>query len=260
MSQSSTLTITELREYLTAEHAARVLTGEIWWSVVPGGDNNPKSFASTGDASAFWALVDAVGSMGQPLGYIKEKDFLGRDTNKPHSDPELLLRQIIKPNVMMDKPNKDIITARAILAGQDPEKLYQLRELEYKTKIEADQARIDQVIRTILAQHHDIVDPNAPFDDLDDESGRSVTGGEWEMPIDRVIEFGERQLKFLASNPKVQDNLFEAERLLWQDEIDKLSHIIQKRENEGAGEGSRHIDEQLLSGAGMSAGMNAGKQ
>lgn len=259
MNARNSLTIAEVREYLCAEHAGRVFSGEIWWSIVPGGDNNPNSFANTGDASPFWALVDECLSMGQPLGYTKGVDHLGRDTNTPHTDPELLLRSVIKPNVQLDKPNKDIITARAELQGIDPEKLYKLREAEYNAKVEADHKRIDQVIKTILAQRKVIADEHNPWENLDDDYGRVQHGGEWNIPIDRIIDFGERQMKFLAQNPKVNDTLFGAEATIWKGEIAELKKIVQKYENEGAGEGSREIDNQLLSGSGMSQGMNAGK-
>lgn len=255
----NSLTIAETREYLCPEHAGRLFAAECWWAIVPSGDNNPNSFASTGDSSAFWALVDANNSMGMPLGYVKGTDFLGRDTNKPHNDPETLLKQLIKPNIMMDKPNKAIITARAAIAGQDPDKLFELRVAEYNAKIEADQNRINHVINAILGQRLVTPDEHQPWDDLEDESGRLRTGGEWEIPIDRIIEFGEKQLKFMATNVKIQDTLFEAERLIWKDEIEHLTKIVQQRENEGAGEGSREIDNALLDNTGLAQAQHAGK-
>lgn len=270
---STTLTISETRDYLCPEHAARLFTAECWWAIVPGGDNHPNSFASSGDSSSFWSLVTATLSMGQPLGYTKVQDHLGRLTNKPHSDPELLLRQLIKPNVPQGKPDRNLINARAKYAGYDPEAMYQGKLAEYNALIQADEARINQVIQTILGQQKinpddilagqgdlvrqvEVLDEEGNVIDYEDQY---IMGSEWLIPIDRIIEFGEKQLAFLAKNDKVPDTIFGSEAAIWESEIAELKRLVQHYDNDGAGEGSREIDNQLLSAMGMAAGMNSGK-
>ena len=210
--------------------------------------------------------------MGQPLGFNKVTNHLGKETNKAHTDPEQLLRQIIKPEVKEGKPDHILVSKRAVMAGLDPEEEYKKRMQQYNAAIEADQERINGVIKTIMSQQP-IGDINEhaftighKIEEVLDENGEvidyvevDVSGGEWEIPIDRIIEFGERQMKFLATNSKVNDLIFGAEITVWEGEIAALKYIVQQRENEGAYEGSREIDDALLSGAGMAAGMNSGK-
>lgn len=268
----TSLTIAEARDYLCAEHAARLFIAECWWAIVPSGDNHLNSFASSGDSSSFWALVLATQSMGQPLGYNKVVNHLGRTTNQPHKDPEQLLRSIIKPDIKTVRPDHGIVTKRAQLAGLDGEAEYAKRMEQYNEQLAADQARIDTAVKTIMAQqpvgdiNEDAFVLGHRVEEVFDEEGNvidytevDVTGGEWEIPIDRIIEFGEKQIKFLATNQKVSDVIFGSETLIWEQELEALKHIVQQRENEGAYEGSREIDDALLSGAGMAAGMNSGK-
>ena len=262
----NSLSIADVKEILCAEHAGRVLAGETWWAIVPMKDG---AFAETGDAGPFWALVTAVQELGQPLGFEKVINKLGRTVSVAHSDPEKLLRSIIKPQTKLTLPNKEIITKRCAITGEDSAKVFALRQAEYQAELDAENERIESVIRLILSQQP-VMDQDEPFTAVttklgafDEETGEyeeiEVEIGEWLIPIDRIIEFGEKQQRFLASNPKVNDLLFGTENALWEGEIARLKQIVQNVEHEGAGEGSREIDERLASGSDLAAGMASGK-
>src|SRR5512139_3532335 len=105
----NTLTIAETKDILCAEHAARLLGAECWWALIPAGDKNPLSFASSGNAQPFWALINATLELGMPLGYEKIENHLRRMTNVPHSDPEKVLRSILKPQPRAVLPDMRLI-------------------------------------------------------------------------------------------------------------------------------------------------------
>lgn len=258
------LSLDEMKNRLCAEHAGRLFVAEAWWAIVPNKDN---SFAATGDASGFWALVNATLELGQPLGFTKKENHLMRLVSVPHSDPELLLRQLIKVEPRAQRPVLEIVEARCKINGRDPAEQYKLAMDHYNEELAAEEARVDNVIKTIMRQMP-VVGDN-PFEvttklgAFNEETGEydeyEVTLGEYLIPIDRAIEFGEKQLKFLANNDRVPDIIFGAENALWTAEIEGLKAIIQEELHEGAGEGSRALDERLLSSNDMQAGANAGK-
>jgi len=264
----NTLTIAETKDILCAEHAARLFVAECWWAIVPSGTNNPLSFASSGDASSFWALINATRELGMPLGFTKVENHLGRLVSQPHKDPEQVLRALIKPQPRASMPDMRIIEARAkYIPGSNVQQMYDIAKATYNAEIEAELERINRVIATIMRQEPGVGDE--PFEsttklgayneETEEYDEYEVTMGEWEIPVDRIIEFGERQLKFLAQNSKVPDLIFGTENALWEGELNVLTHIVQEREAEGAGESSRALDEALLGSAGMQAGGNAGK-
>lgn len=271
----NTLTISEARDVLCAEHAARLFTAECWWAIVPSGDNNPMSFANTGDAAPFWALVDAVQSMGQPLGFNKVLNHLGNPVSVPHSDPEQLLRQLIKPNVRTGKPVLAVSQIRAKFGGFNAEQYHAEKMAEYNSAIEADQKRIDSVIAGIIASHRyinpdemdalggDLITQEEVLDEegnIIDYVDHYVEGGEWNIPIDRIISFGEKQLQFLAQNKNVPDLVFGSEATLWESELDQLRKIVQSPDtSERQGLSSAVMDNALLSADSMRAGTQAGK-
>jgi hypothetical protein len=268
MNQSSNpmncLTINEAKDILCAEHAGRLFSAETWWAIVPMKGN---SYAETGDAGSFWALVTACQELGQPLGFMKVENKLGRLVNVPHNDPEQLIRSVIKPQPRMDRPVMEIVEARCKVNGKDPKVVYAERMLAYNEALAAENDTIDGVVKDIMRQQpavgDDIFESMTKLGAFNEETGEydeiEMVVGEWQIPIDRIIEFGERQVKFLANNPRVQDGLFGAENALWQGELSRLEAIVQKRDNEGEGEQSRAIDEALLDAAGMRAGGNSGK-
>lgn len=263
----NSLTIDEIKNILCAEHAARLFVGEAWWAIVPSGDKNPLSFASSGNAQPFWALMNATLELGMPLGFEKIENHLRKLVSVPHTDPEKVLRSLIKIQPRATLPNLQIIEARCKITGNDPKAMYEQAKMNYDEEVAAELARIDAVIKDIMLQQPAAGD--TPFESMtklgafDEETGEyeeyEVTLGEWEVPIDRVIEFGEKQLKFLANNKNVPDIVFGTENALWEGEISQLTHIVQEREAEGAGESSRALDEGMLSAAGMQAGGQAGK-
>ena len=268
MKLRNSLTIAETKDILCAEHAARLFTAECWWALVPSGTSNPNSFASTGNAQSFWALINATLELGMPLGYEKIENHLRRLTNVPHSDPEKVLRSILKPQPRAVMPDMRIIEARAkYIPGSNAQQMYDEAKAGYDAEIEAEYERINATIKDIMKQMPAAGDE--PFEAttklgaFNEETGEydeyEVTFGEWEIPVDRIIEFGERQLKFMATNKRVPDIVFGTENALWEGELNVLRHIVQQQEHEGAGEDSREIDEGLLGAAGMQAGGNSGK-
>lgn len=281
MSQNSnSLTIDEVTDYLTTEHAARLLVAECWYTLVPRGDNHPLSYRMSGDSAPFWALVNKVQSMGQPLGWNTTIDHMGDPMKVPHKDPETLLRKLIKVEVrdeqgnLIERPNFDMVAERAIDAGKDPKQEFERRMNHYNARLQAAEQKVNNVVKQIMAQQK--MDPNdiaaaqgdliRQVEVLDEEGNvidyedQYVTGGEWEIPIDRIIEFGEKQISFMANNQRIKDTNYIAEKLIWKDEIAKLTAIVHRNfEHEGSGESSREIDDQLLSAGGMAAGMNSGK-
>lgn len=271
----NTLTISEAREILCVEHAARLFTAECWWAIVPSGANNPMSYAECGDAAPFWALVDAVQSMGQPLGFNKVLNHLGNPVSVPHNDPEQLLRQLIKPNVRTGKPVMEVSKIRAKFGGFNAEQYHAEKMAEYNAAIEADTLRIDRVIKSIIASHR-YINPDEmdalsgeliKQEEVLDEEGNVidyvdhyVEGGEWNIPIDRIISFGEKQLQFLAQNKNVPDLIFGSEAALWEHEIEQLKQIVQSPDTtERQSLGSAALDNALLSADSMRAGTQAGK-
>jgi hypothetical protein len=262
------LSINEVKEMLCAEHAGRVLAGETWWAIVPMKDG---SFAETGDAGPFWSLVTAVIELDQPLGFEKVVNHLGRTVSVPHRDPEKLLASIIKPQTRLSLPDKTIIEARCRITGQDANVLFEERTAAYQGELEAENKRIKQVIRSIMLQRP-TMDANEEgtlefganrLGAFDPETGEyeeyEVNYAEWLVPIDRIIEFGEKQQRFLASNTKVSDLIFGAENALWESEIALLKQIVQQHEHEGASEFNRSIDEGMASSADLAAGAHSGK-
>lgn len=261
----NSLTIDEAKDILCAEHASRAFVARAWWTIVP---NKEDSYAQTGDASPFWALVNATRELGQPLGFTKVENKLGRMVNVAHSDPETLLRSIIKPDVRAQKPVMEIIEARCKLSGKDPKALYAERMAAYNEELAAAEAAVNMAVNAILKQEPVMSDDGfatsrtvlGPFNEATGEYEEfEVDYGHVSLPIDWVIEFAEKQLKFLASNDRVPDIIFGTEHALWEGELNVLKAIVQQEENEGAGESSRAIDEQLLDSAGMQAGGNSGK-
>lgn len=260
----NTLTIAEAKDILCAEHAARLFVAEAWWAIVP---NKEGSFAYDGNAQPFWALVNATLELGMPLGFTKQENHLKKLVNVPHSDPEQLLRNLIKIQPRAQMPDMAIITARCKVTGKDPKAMYDERKLAYDEEVAAEIARIETVIKDIMRQMPAAGDE--PFESItklgefNEETGEydeyEVTLGEHLIPIDRIIEFGERQLKFLANNSKVPDIIFGTEHALWQGELNQLKAIVQQQEHEGSGESSRALDEALLDAGGMQAGGNSGK-
>lgn len=262
----NTLTITDAKEILCAEHAARLFVAEAWWAIVPSGERNPLSFASSGDAHPFWALITATLELGMPLGFEKIENKLRKLVNTPHTDPEKVLRNLIKVQPRASIPNLEIIKARCKITGNDPKVMYAEAKMHYDAEVAAEMARIEEVIKDIMRQQPasgEAFESLTKLGAFNEETGEydeyEVTAGEWEIPIDRVIDFGEKQVKFLANSPNVPDIVFGTENALWEGELNQLAHIVQEREQEGAGEGSRALDEALLNGAGMAAGMNSGK-
>lgn len=260
----NSLTISEAKDILCAEHAARLLVAEAWWAIVP---NKGLSFAATGNAQPFWALVNATLELGMPLGFTKVENHLRKLVSVPHSDPEQLLRSLIKIQPRAQLPNLEIIEARCKITGKDSKEVYAQAKMNYDEEVAAELARIDAVIKNIMKQMPAAGDE--PFESttklgaFNEETGEydeyEVTLGEWEIPVDRIIEFGEKQLKFLANNKNVPDIVFGTEHALWEGELSQLKAIVQQREHEGAGEGSRALDEALLDQAGMQAGGHSGK-
>lgn len=261
----NTLTIAETKDILCAEHAARLFVGECWWAVVCSKDG---SFAKTGDAQPFWALINATLELGMPLGYEKIENHLRKLVNVPHSDPEKVLRSLIKPQPRATMPDMRIIEARAKhIPNCNVQQMFDVAKATYDAEVTAEYERINATIKDIMKQRP--VAGDEPFEAstrlgaFNEETGEydeyEVTFGDWEIPVDRIIEFGERQLKFLASNRNIPDIIFGTENALWEGELTVLGNIVQQRENEGAGEGSRAIDEGMLNAAGMQAGAQAGK-
>jgi hypothetical protein len=262
----NTLTIAEAKDILCAEHAARLFVAEAWWTIVP---NKGDGYAATGNAQPFWALMNATLELGMALGFEKVENKLRKLVNVPHSDPEKVLRSLIKIQPRAQLPNMGIIKARCNISGKNPDDMYNAARLEYDEEVAAEVERVNQVIKDIMKQMPATGDGD-PFESttklgaFNEETGAydeyEVNFGEHLIPIDRIIEFGERQLKFLASNDRVPDIIFGTEKALWDAELEQLGHIVQQQENEGAApDFVAAIDDQLLTASGMAAGMNSGK-
>ena len=135
MNARNSLTITETKDILCAEHASRLFVAECWWAIVPSGDNNPLSYAATGDASAFWALINATRELGMPLGFDKVENHLGKLTNVAHNDPEKVLRSILKPQPRAVMPDRQIIeTAPSTFREQTQKRCSQKRKPSTKPR------------------------------------------------------------------------------------------------------------------------------
>ena len=262
----NTLTIDEVKEVLTAEHAGKLLASEFWWTIVPSTEGSG-SYAETGDSSQFWALVTAIRELGQPLGFVKEENHLGNMIWKAHNKPELALASIIKPTVKATKPDMDLIKIRCEVNGQDPAQVFVERMAEYNAQVAVAEEKNRKAIARILSQEpapgEGIFDTSVELGDFNEEKGEydeyEVVYGEHYIPIDRILRHLYSQVNFLAKNTRIPDEVFVAENTLYQAEIARMKGIVQQEEHEGAGEGSRAIDEQLLGAAGMNAGANAGK-
>ena len=262
----NTLTIAETKDILCAEHAGAVFVNECWRALVP---NTGNSFASTGDCNPFWALITATEELDQPIGFKKIENHLGELVNVGNTDPEVLLRKLILPKVRAERPDYDIIEARCKRSGKNAEEVYKAAMEGYNDELIAAQKRVDKSIIKILNARPNPGDEivNAEVEAYSEEEVWTEDGlitesreyGEWQIPIDRIIDFAERQLNFLATNKRVPHLIFGTENALWEGELNVLKHIIQQKTNEGAGEGSREIDDAMLDGAGMQAGMNSGK-
>lgn len=267
----NSLTIAETKDILCAEHAARLFIAEAWWAVVC---NKDSSYAKTGDASSFWALMNATRELGQPLGYEKAQDHLGKTFSVGHNDPEKVLRNLIKIELKKAPPIMEVIEARAkYIPGSVASALFDEARAQYDAELKAEEARVNRIIKAILQQEPAMVEALGTVEiddevDMFDENGDLTNniwegneqGGEWAIPIDRVIEFGERQLKFMASNSKIPNEIFAAEAALWEGEFSVLKAIVQQPEHEGAApDYVAKLDDQLLGASGMAAGMNSGK-
>ena len=262
----NTMTIAEVKEVLTAEHAGKLLSSEFWWTIVPSTEGSG-SFAETGDASQFWALVTAIRELGQPLGFVKEENHLGNMIWKAHNKPELALAALIKPTVKATKPDMDLIKIRCEINGDDPDMVFVERMKEYTAQVavaeEKNRKAITRILRQEPAPGEGILETSVELGDFDEETGEyeehEVVYGEHYTPIDRIIKHIEGQVNFLAKNTRIPDEIFVAENTLYQAELARMKSIVLQQDHEGAGEGSRVIDEQLLGSTGMQAGMNAGK-
>lgn len=259
----NSLTIHMLKEILCAEHAARVLAAEAWWTIVP---NKDDSFSQTGDAGKFWSVITAIKELGMPIGYTKSVNHLGRTVNEPHSDPELLLRTIIKPNGNLTPPNKELIQTRCKVSGKDFEATYKERVEQYEDALAAEMELIEKAIKSIMQQQPNMEEPleGAFTQVFNEDTGTyedvELSLPEHQIPIDRIIEFGERYMKSLANNSKVNDLIFGTENALWEGEINRLKQIVQQEEHEGAApDYVAEMDDKLLDAAGMHAGSNSGK-
>lgn len=268
----NSLTIDEVKSILCAEHAARAFTAEVWWAIVCNKDN---SFAKTGDASPFWALVNATRELGQPLGFEKLENHLGQQYSVGHNDPEKLLRSVIKINLKQSPPVREVIEARAKWSNGNAEQMMLEAQAAYTAALKAEEARINRVISKIMQQEPAMIEAlgehlpadNSEVDTLDENGDLSYNiwegnemGGDWSIPIDRIIELGERQLKFIAINKAIPAVVFATEAALWEGEFTQLKAIVQKdMEAGGCPNYVAEMDNRLLDASGMQAGMNSGK-
>lgn len=259
----NTLTIAEAKDILCAEHAGKLFVAECWWAVVP---HRPGSFAYDGDAGAFWSLITATLELGQPLGYEKVENKLRKLVSVAHVDPEKILTRLIKPEPRAFMPDRDIIKARCDIAGTNPDSVLALRRAAYDAECQEEITRVAATIRDIMRArptNDDWQTVSTHLGDFDEESGEykefEIVHGEHLIPVDRVIEFCEKQLKYLAQNMNIPDTIFAAESTLWTSEIQRLAQIVQQREHIGSSEFNRELDDGMLGSAEMNAGMQAGK-
>lgn len=264
------LTIAEVIEMFDAEHAAKLLASEFWWTIVPSTEGSG-SFAETGDASQFWALVTAIRELGQPLGFHKVENHLGNLVWKAHNSPEIALTNIIKPSVKAQKPDYELVKVRCAITGDDPDQIFANRMNEYNAEIAVAEAKNRKAINKILSQEPAPgegfmeINTHVDYNDYDEETGEFaeheiVMGGEHLIPIDRAISHIEGQIQFLAKNKKIPDMVFATQNTLYQAELARLKGIVQVEKHEGAApDFVAAIDDQLLGSSGMAAGMNSGK-
>ena len=150
MKLRNSLTIAETKDILCAEHAARLFVAECWWAVIP---NKEGSFAHDGNAQPFWALINATLELGMPLGYEKIENHLRKLSNVPHSDPEKVLRTLIKPQPRAVLPDMRIIEARAkYIPNSNPQQMYDEAKAQYDAEVEAEHERINATIKDIMKQ------------------------------------------------------------------------------------------------------------
>jgi hypothetical protein len=263
----NTLTIAEVCTMMTAEHAAKLLASEFWWTIVPSTEGSG-SFAETGSSAQFWALVTQIRELGQPLGFHKVENHLGNLTWKQHNSPELALAAMIKPSVKAPKPDLELIKIRAAVTGEDADAIYKERMTEYTAEIAVAQEKNRRAIAKILSQEpapgEDMLETSVQLGEFNEETGEyeefEVVYGEHLIPIDRAIKHIEGQIQFLAKNKKIPDEVFVAENTLYSAELSTLKAIVQVIENEGeAPDYVAAMDNRLLDAAGMQAGGNSGK-
>ena len=263
------LTIAEACNILTAEHAAKLLASEFWWTIVPSTEGSG-SYAETGSSAQFWALVTQIRELGQPLGFHKVENHLGNMYWKAHNDPSVALASIIKPQAKSRQPDYELIKVRCGITGEDPDVIFKDRMTEYTAEIAVVEAKNRRSIDRILSQEpapgEDFMENGVKVDynEYDEDSGEfaehDIVYGEHLIPIDRAIKHIEGQIQFLAKNKRIPDEIFIADNTLYQAELSTLKGIIQIGENEGEAPAYvADMDNRLLDASGMQAGGNSGK-
>lgn len=263
------LNIANVIEMMTAEHAAKALASEFWWTIVPSTEDSG-SFAETGSSSQFWALVTAIRELGQPLGFHKVENHLGNLVWKAHNKPDIVLSGLIKPAVRERKPDYELIKIRAAVTGEDADQIFADRMNQYNAEVVVAEAKNAKAINKILSQEpapgEGIMETSTIVDykDFDEETGdfaeHEVVYGEHMIPVNRMIKHIEGQIEFLAKNKRIPDEVFIAENLLYQGELAAFKAIVQYEQAEGAApDYVAAMDDKLLEAAGMAAGRNAGK-
>jgi len=263
------LNIANVIELMTAEHAAKALASEFWWTIVPSTEDSG-SFAETGKSDQFWALVTAIRELGQPLGFHKVENHLGNLTWRSHNKPDIALAQIIKPSVRERKPDYDLIKVRCDITGEDANEVFMERMKVYTTEVAVAEAKNRKAIDKILSQEpapgEGIMQTGirVDYEDFNEETGdfaeHEVVYGEHMIPVNRMIKHIEGQIEFLAKNKRIPDEVFIAENTLYQAELASMKAIIQFEKAEGAApDYVAAMDDKLLEASGMAAGRNAGK-
>ena len=263
------LNIANVTEMMTAEHAAKALASEFWWTIVPSTEDSG-SFAETGSSSQFWALVTAIRELGQPLGFHKVENHLGNLAWRAHNKPDIVLAGLIKPAVRTAKPEYEFIKQRAAYTGEDADILFAERINTYNAEVVVAEAKNMKAITKILSQEpapgEAILETSTIVDykDFDEETGdfaeHEVVYGEHMIPVNRMIKHIEGQIDFLAKNKKIPDEVFMAENLLYKSELAAFKAIVQFDQAEGAApDYVAAMDDKLLEAAGMQAGVNSGK-
>ena len=263
------LTIAEVCNIMTAEHAAKLLASEFWWTIVPSTEGSG-SFAETGSSAQFWALVTQIRELGQPLGFHKVENHLGNLYWKAHNDPSIALSMLIKPSVKSRQPDYELIKVRCNITGEDPDEIFKNRMAEYTAEIAVVEAKNRKAIQRVLSQEPAPgenfmeegvkVDYNDFNEDTGDFEEHEVVYGEHLIPVDRAIKHIEGQIQFLAKNKRIPDEIFIADNTLYQAELSTLKGIVQIEANEGeAPSYVADMDDRLLDASGMQAGGNSGK-
>lgn len=222
----NTLTIAEVCEMFTAEHAGKLLASEFWWAIVPSTEGSG-SYAETGDSSQFWALVTAIRELGQPLGFERKENHLGNMVWSSHNKPEIALAALIKPSGKFVKPDYEMIKVRCEITGDNADQVFTERMNEYNAEIAVAEAKNQKAIRRILSQEpapgEGILETSVELGEFNEDTGEyeehEVTYGEHLIPINRAIKHVEGQIEFLAKNKKIPDMVFIAENTLYQAEL-----------------------------------------